>query len=149
MTTWVDQHNRQQSLFQLFDVVYWIVFTSVFVLSLIAGVLGIYRTFIAKRHSLAILLLLGSSRREIYWSISVICGAIIGVSVMMAFGFLTALYFPMHDHLLNALQSFLPLESLPLQVNQLIFWSFLLAACYFSLSLLFIRVIVHTRLPLK
>ena len=78
-----------------------------------------------------------------------ICGAIIGVSVMMAFGFLTALYFPMHDHLLNALQSFLPLESLPLQVNQLIFWSFLLAACYFSLSLLFIRVIVHTRLPLK
>jgi hypothetical protein len=55
----------------------------------------------------------------------------------------------MHDHLLNALQSFLPLESLPLQVNQLIFWSFLLAACYFSLSLLFIRVIVHTRLPLK
>ena len=149
VTTWVDQHNRQQSLFQLFDVVYWIVFTSVFVLSLIAGVLGIYRTFIAKRHSLAILLLLGSSRTEIYWSISVICGGIIGVSLLLAFGFLTVLYFPMRDHLLNALQSFLPLESLPLQVDQLIFWSLLLAACYFSLSLLFIRVIVHTRLPLK
>jgi hypothetical protein len=69
--------------------------------------------------------------------------------LLLAFGFLTVLYFPMRDHLLNALQSFLPLESLPLQVNQLIFWSLLLAACYFSLSLLFIRVIVHTRLPLK
>jgi len=149
VTTWVDQHHRQQSLFQLFDVVYWIVFTSVFVLSLIAGVLGIYRTFIAKRHSLAILLLLGSSRAEIYWSISLICGGIIGVSFFLAFGVLTLLYYPMHEHLLTALQAFLPLESLPLEVGQLVFWSFLLATCYFTLSLLFIRVIVHTRLPLK
>lgn len=149
VTTWVDQHHRQQNLFQLFDVVYWIVFTSVFVLSLIAGVLGIYRTFIAKRHSLAILLLLGSSRTEIYWSISLICGGIIGVSFLLAFGGLTLLYYPMHEYLLTALQAFLPLESLPLEVGQLMFWSVLLATCYFALSLLFIRIIVHTRLPLK
>ena len=58
VSSWVDGQNRQQKLFRVFDSIFWIIAVAILTLSAITGMLGIYRAFMTKRNSIAILLLL-------------------------------------------------------------------------------------------
>jgi hypothetical protein len=147
--TWKDAHQQQQDLFRVFDVIYWVLFLSVFSLTLIVGVLGIYRTFIARRVSLAILLLLGVSRRQLYWNISAISiFTLLGGALLAMLG-LSLIYVLIQDSMLVAMSSFLPVESIQLPLKQVVIWTLTLGISNFLLSLVFIRLMVHTRLSLN
>ncbi|MBT3716051.1 MAG: hypothetical protein HOG45_05770, partial [Deltaproteobacteria bacterium] len=72
VSSWVDGQNRQQKLFRVFDSIFWIIAVAILTLSVITGMLGIYRAFMNKRNSIAILLLLGVSKRTFYWILAAI-----------------------------------------------------------------------------
>ena len=149
VSSWVDGQNRQQKLFRVFDSIFWIIAVAILTLSAITGMLGIYRAFMTKRNSIAILLLLGVSKRTFYWmlasitEISLLGGA--GLAVLL---FMSG-YDTLNEQLLLSVQAMSPVESPELPLLPFFYWNGGMFILYSVLSLIFLKVILNTRISLK
>ena len=149
VSSWVDGQNRQQKLFRVFDSIFWIIAVAILTLSVITGMLGIYRAFMTKRNSIAILLLLGVSKRTFYWmlasitEISLLGGA--GLAVLL---FMSG-YDTLNEQLLLSVQAMSPVESPELPLLPFFYWNGGMFILYSVLSLIFLKVILNTRISLK
>ena len=149
VSSWIDGQNRQQKLFRVFDSIFWIIAVAILTLSVITGMLGIYRAFMTKRNSIAILLLLGVSKRTFYWmlasitEISLLGGA--GLAVLL---FMSG-YDTLNEQLLLSVQAMSPVESPELPLLPFFYWNGGMFILYSVLSLIFLKVILNTRISLK
>lgn len=70
LLTWKDEQQTQQRLYEIFQATFWSILVSLFVLALFVNLVSLYKAFITKRHSLAILQTLGFSRVSFFWSLT-------------------------------------------------------------------------------
>ena len=149
VSSWVDGQNRQQKLFRVFDSIFWIIAVAILTLSAITGMLGIYRAFMTKRNSIAILLLLGVSKRTFYWMLASITEiSLLGGAGLAALLFLSG-YDTLNEQLLLSVQAMSPVESPELPLLPFFYWNGGMFILYSVLSLIFLKVILNTRISLK
>ena len=149
VSSWVDGQNRQQKLFRVFDSIFWIIAVAILTLSAITGMLGIYRAFMTKRNSIAILLLLGVSKRTFYWMLASITEiSLLGGAGLAALLFLSG-YDTLNEQLLLSVQAMSPVESPELPLLTFFYWNGGMFILYSVLSLIFLKVILNTRISLK
>jgi len=149
VSSWVDGQNRQQKLFRVFDSIFWIIAVAILTLSAITGMLGIYRAFMTKRNSIAILLLLGVSKRTFYWMLASITEiSLLGGAGLAALLFLSG-YDTLNEQLLLSVQAMSPVESPELPLLTFFYWNGGMFVLYSVLSLIFLKVILNTRISLK
>jgi ABC-type lipoprotein release transport system permease subunit len=149
VSSWVDGQNRQQKLFSVFDSIFWIIAVAILTLSVITGMLGIYRAFMTKRGSIAILLLLGVSKRTFYWMLA----SITEISLLGGVGLASLLFFSgyetLNEQLLLSVQAMSPVESPELPLQLFFYWNGGMFILYSVLSLIFLKVILNTRISLS
>ena len=149
VSSWVDGQNRQQKLFRVFDSIFWIIAVAILTLSAITGMLGIYRAFMTKRNSIAILLLLGVSKRTFYWMLASITEiSLLGGAGLAALLFMSG-YDTLNEQLLLSVQAMSPVESPELPLLTFFYWNGGMFVLYSVLSLIFLKVILNTRISLK
>tara|TARA_B100001146_G_scaffold101887_1_gene90249 strand:+ start:47 stop:1252 length:1206 start_codon:yes stop_codon:yes gene_type:complete len=149
VSSWVDGQNRQQKLFRVFDSIFWIIAVAILTLSAITGMLGIYRAFMTKRNSIAILLLLGVSKRTFYWMLASITEiSLLGGAGLAALLFMSG-YDTLNEQLLLSVQAMSPVESPELPLLTFFYWNGGMFILYSVLSLIFLKVILNTRISLK
>ena len=149
VSSWVDGQNRQQKLFRVFDSIFWIIAVAILTLSAITGMLGIYRAFMTKRNSIAILLLLGVSKRTFYWMLASITEiSLLGGAGLAALLFMSG-YDTLNEQLLLSVQAMSPVESPELPLLPFFYWNGGMFILYSVLSLIFLKVILNTRISLK
>ena len=149
VSSWVDGQNRQQKLFRVFDSIFWIIAVAILTLSAITGMLGIYRAFMTKRNSIAILLLLGVSKRTFYWMLASITEiSLLGGEGLAALLFMSG-YDTLNEQLLLSVQAMSPVESPELPLLPFFYWNGGMFILYSVLSLIFLKVILNTRISLK
>ncbi len=149
ISSWVDGQNRQQKLFRVFDSIFWIIAVAILTLSAITGMLGIYRAFMTKRNSIAILLLLGVSKRTFYWMLASITEiSLLGGAGLAALLFMSG-YDTLNEQLLLSVQAMSPVESPELPLLTFFYWNGGMFILYSVLSLIFLKVILNTRISLK
>ena len=149
VSSWVDGQNRQQKLFRVFDSIFWIIAVAILTLSAITGMLGIYRAFMTKRNSIAILLLLGVSKQTFYWILASITEiSLLGGAGLAALLFMSG-YDTLNEQLLLSVQAMSPVESPELPLLPFFYWNGGMFILYSVLSLIFLKVILNTRISLK
>ena len=149
VSSWVDGQNRQQKLFRVFDSIFWIIAVAILTLSAITGMLGIYRAFMTKRNSIAILLLLGVSKRTFYWMLASITEiSLLGGAGLAALLFMSG-YDTLNEQLLLSVQAMSPVESPELPLLTFFYWNGGMFILYSVMSLIFLKVILNTRISLK
>ena len=149
VSSWVDGQNRQQKLFRVFDSIFWIIAVAILTLSAITGMLGIYRAFMTKRNSIAILLLLGVSKRTFYWMLASITEiSLLGGAGLAALLFMSG-YDTLNEQLLLSVQAMSSIESPELPLLPFFYWIGGMFILYSVLSLIFLKVILNTRISLK
>ncbi len=149
VSSWVDGQNRQQKLFRVFDSIFWIIAVAILTLSVITGMLGVYRAFMTKRNSIAILLLLGVSKRTFYWMLASITEiSLLGGAGLAALLFMSG-YDTLNEQLLLSVQAMSPVESPELPLLTFFYWNGGMFILYSVLSLIFLKVILNTRISLK
>jgi hypothetical protein len=149
VSSWADGQNRQQKLFRVFDSIFWIIAVAILTLSAITGMLGIYRAFMTKRNSIAILLLLGVSKKTFYWMLASITEiSLLGGAGLAALLFMYG-YDTLNEQLLLSVQAMSPVESPELPLLPFFYWNGGMFVLYSVLSLIFLKVILNTRISLK
>jgi len=122
VSSWVDGQNRQQKLFRVFDSIFWIIAVAILTLSVITGMLGIYRAFMNKRNSIAILLLLGVSKRTFYWILAAITEMSLLGGAFLASGMFVIGYALLNQKLLHSVQAISSIESPDLPLLPFLYW---------------------------
>ena len=149
LESWKDGQNRQQKLFHVFDSMFWIISASVLLLSLISGMLGVYKTFMQRRKSIAILLLLGVSRNTFFWRLALLNSASLLAGGLLALCVFLGGFRYLHDPLIESFRSVVPISNPDLPWTPFVGWSGAMFLIYLLLSLGFLRLILHTRISLK
>ena len=149
LESWTDGQNRQQKLFHVFDSMFWIISASVLLLSLISGMLGIYKTFMHRRKSISILLLLGVSKNTFFWRLALLNSASLLAGSLLAFCVFLGGFKYLHDPLIESFRSVVPISNTDLPWAPFVGWSGAMFLIYLLLSLGFLRLILHTRISLK
>ena len=122
---------------------------AILTLSVITGMLGIYRAFMNKRNSIAILLLLGVSKRTFYWILAAITEMSLLGGAFLASGMFVIGYALLNQKLLHSVQAISSIESPDLPLLPFLYWIGGMFILYSILSLIFLKIILNTRVSLK
>ena len=125
--------------FHVFDSMFWIISASVLLLSLISGMLSIYKTFSHRRKSISILLLLGVSR-ILFWRLALLNSASLLAGSLLAFCVFLGGFKYLHDPLIESFRSVVPISN-PDLLGSFVGWSGAMFLIY-PLSLGFLRLIL-------
>lgn len=149
VSSWKDGQNRQQKLFKVFDSIFWIIATAVVILSVITGVLGIYRVFMIKRRSLSILLTIGVSKTAFLVILGGINFCALTIGLIMALGAFLMMSGWLNDQLISSLQAVLPIDAPSMRWSQFFLWNGGVFILYTLMSLVFLNIILSSKTQLK
>lgn len=149
VSSWRDGHHRQQKLFRVFEAVFWIITIAILVLAVVTGILGIYKVFVVKRRSLAILHLLGLSKSAFFAMLSGLNVCILAGGAGLAFAGFYLLSNSLHKQLVASFQAVLPIELPTLEWTPFLLWNGGLFLAYTLLSLSFLGVLLKAKPNLK
>ena len=149
ISSWRDGHHRQQKLFRVFEAIFWIITVAILVLAVVTGILGIYKVFVTKRRSLAILHLLGLSKSAFFVMLSGLNVCILAGGAGLAFAGFYLLSNSLHKQLVASFQTVLPIELPALEWTPFLFWNGGLFLTYTLLSLGFLGILLRAKLKLQ
>ena len=149
ISSWRDGQHRQQKLFRVFETVFWIITVAILVLAVVTGILGMYKVFVVKRRSLAILHMLGCSQSEFFLLLSGLNICLLAGGVGVAFAAFFPLSSLLHEKLVASFQTVLPIELPTLEWTPFLFWNGGFFLAYSLLSLGFMGVLLKVRLKLQ
>ena len=145
ISSWRDGHYRQQKLFRVFDAVFWIITTAILVLAVITGILGIYKVFVTRHHSISILNQLGLSKSEFYVYLAGLNLGTLAIGAGFAFFGFYLLNDLLHEELVVSFQAILPIELPAMEWTPFLLWNAGMFMAYALMSLGFLGVILKVK----
>ena len=149
ISNWKEGDNKQQRIFSVFRIVIITVLISILLLSIFAGVLGIFRTFVIKQQSITILLRLGTSKRALFATLAVVNSCSLCLGTLLSY--CTIRYFedPLSNIFLEGLQQIVYIHQLQINWWEIILCILTIFVGYMFIFMTALNHIINNKQPVK